>query len=57
MNGWCWHPPEELMRVYQARRVLNDRLLCALCGTFVYLLPEVVAVVGLVPAPVAATTP
>jgi hypothetical protein len=39
MNGWCWHPPEELMRVYQARRVLDDRLLCALCGTFVYVLP------------------
>ncbi len=49
MNGWCWHPPEELMRVYQARRVLNDRLLCALCGTFVYLLPDVVTTVAVAP--------
>ncbi len=56
MNGWCWHPPEELMRVYQARRVLDDRLLCALCGTFVYLLPEVVpAAMAFVPPPAHST--
>ncbi len=56
MNGWCWHPPEELMRVYQARRVLDDRLLCALCGTFVYLLPEVgPAAMAFVPPPAHST--
>ncbi len=49
MDGWCWHPPEELMRVYQARRVLDDRLLCALCGTFVYVLPGMVAPVVVTP--------
>ncbi len=43
MNSWCWHPLEELLRVFYDGRVLADRRLCGLCGELVYALPPPVA--------------